>query len=207
MSIIKTLHILSFALLTGCATSRTSITSQVSEHPDKEIIKVMVIALTPVMENRTTAEKELAYWLRKEGYEAEASVERMQAVARIPRHEEINKVTEDNDFDGIITLKIKDIEENSRYVSGTETHTTSLEETCIYNYLNAWNEYYVPGCYSKAKILIIETNLFESESGKLIYTATTEMFEASSMEQMISNLAQKLATNIKRSKVLTKSKH
>lgn len=65
-------------------------------------------------------------------------------MARIPRHEEINKVTEDNDFDGIITLKIKDIEENSRYVSGTETHTTSLEETYIYNYLNAWNELMLP---------------------------------------------------------------
>lgn len=202
-SFICILLVLSFLL--GCGSANTGASYDTPSQPEKEIKKVMVVALTPILENRKTAEKEMEYWLKKDGYNVIASVDYMPTAARLPRQEEIQKAVRNQNIDGVITMRLKDVEEDSRYVSATETHATSLEQTYIYNYVNAWSKYYVPGYYATASILVVETKLFETANDKLIFTATTETFEASSIEKSISNIARTLAGNLKRSKVLTKT--
>ena len=72
--------------------------------------------------------------------------------------------------------------------------------------MNAWNAYFVPGYYSKATKISVESNIYETSDGQIVFTATSETVQASNIEYTISDLTQSVVTKIKSSKVLTASK-
>ncbi len=193
-------------LLSACVSSRSSISSSTPNVAQGEIKTVLVAALTPIPENRTTAEKEIIYWLRKNKYNATASIDYIKPENRLPRPEEIEKILNDNKFDALLTLRLKDVEEDSRYVTASEKNAITIQQTYYYNYMNAWNAYYVPGYYSKATSIIVESNLYESNGGKILFTGTSEAFKSTDMENTISEIAQSVVSGLKKSKILTASK-
>jgi len=171
-----------------------------------EIKTILVAALSPVPENRITAEEEMVYWLRKNKYNAFASIDFIKPEKRLPRPEEIEKILNENNLDGLITLRLKDVEEDSRYVSANERNAMTINQGYYYNYMNAWNAYFVPGYYSKAKMITIESNVYETSDGKIVFTADSDAMQATNIEYTISDLVQGVVSNIKTSKVLTPSR-
>jgi len=165
----------------------------------------LVIALTPQTDTRTLLENELVYWLRNDGYDATASVKLAEPLPALLTSEEIKKMVDDHGLQGILTLRLLDLEKETRYVSATETHAVTITDTYVYNYLNAWNSVYVPGYYANSTLLKIETNLFECDNEQMVFTSESQTLDAQSFEEVISDLSKALAFNIKKSKVLTKS--
>jgi len=82
----------------------------------------------------------------------------------------------------------------------------TINQGYYYNYMNAWNAYFVPGYYSKAKMITIESNVYETSDGKIVFTADSDAIQATNIEYTISDLVQGVVSNIKTSKVLTPSK-
>lgn len=200
------LLILTTVLLATCRTNKSSISSSTPNIPHGEIKTVLVAVLSPIPENRTTAENEAVYWLRKNKYNASPTINYIKAEKKLPRPEEIEKILKEHNFDGLLTLRLKDIEEDSRYVTASEKNAVTIQQTYYYNYMNAWNKYYVPGYYSKATSIIVESNLYESYDGKLVFTGVSDTFQSADYENTISDVVQSVVSNLKKSKVLTVSK-
>lgn len=191
--------------MAGCGTG-SSVSWSVPNEPEGEIKRILVAVLSPVPENRTIAEKETVFWLRKNKYNAVASIDFIPAEKKLPRPEEIDKILKDNNLDGLLTLRLKDVEEDSRYITASENNAMTINQGYYYNYMNAWNAYFVPGYYSKASSIIVESNIYEASDGQIVFTATSETVQATNIEYTISDIAQSVVTKIKSSKVLTSSK-
>ncbi len=200
------LSILLLILLAACGINKSSTSSSTPNIPQEEIKTVLVAVLSPIPENRTLAENEAVYWLRKNKYNAAPTVNYIKAEKKLPRPEEIEKILKENNFDGLLTLRLKDVEEDSRYVTASEKNAVTIQQTYYYNYMNAWNKYYVPGYYSKATSVIVESNLYESSDGKLVFTGVSDTFQSADIENTISNVVQSVVADLKKSKVLTPSK-
>ena len=192
-------------VIPACASFTTDLTYTTPNSPSGPIKKVVVVALTPVVETRTLLENELVFWLRDNGYDATASVKISKPRRRLPEESELRSLVDENGMDGVLTVRLMDVEKESRYVSSTETRATSITDTYVYNYLNAWRDVYVPGYYASSSILKVESNLYEVRKEQIIFTAQSQTLEAASLEGLISDLSQALTYNIKKSKVLTKS--
>ena len=194
-----------FMVIFGCGTG-SSVNWSTPNEPEGEIKRILVAVLSPVPENRITAEKEAVYWLRKNKYNAFASVDFLPAEKRLPRPEEIEKILKENNLDGLLTLRLKDVEEDSRYITASQVNAMTLNQGYYYNYMNAWNAYFVPGYYSKATKISVESNIYEASDGQIVFTAISETVQASNFEYTISDVTQSVVTKIKSSKVLTVSK-
>lgn len=200
----RVLIMLCVVLLTGCGSTSSSYNTP--NEVTGEISRVLVVALTAIPENRTTAEKETVYWLRKNKYQAVASVDFLKAEKRLPRVDEIDKILKDQNLNGLITLRLKEVDEKSRYVTTNEASSTTINAGYYYNYMNAWNANYVPGNYKKASSINVESNVYEVSTAKLVFTTTSETLESQNIEYTISDVAQKAVSKIKGAKILTTRK-
>ena len=195
-----------FCLAIGGCGSGSSVNWSIPNEPEGEIKRILVVVLSPVVENRTTGEKETVYSLRAHKFNAFASVDFIDAEKRLPRPEEIEKILKENNLDGLLTLRLKDVEEDSRYVTASQANAMTLNQGYYYNYMNAWNAYFVPGYYTKATKITVESNIYEASDGQIVFTATSETVQATNIEYTISDVAQSVVDKIKSSKVLTASK-
>ena len=184
--------------ISGCVTSNTSITVTKENLNGTTVSRVLILALTPIDENKETGEKELAYWLNKEGIKAVASFDQMSVRGRLPVREEVRRVLESDDYDGVLTLKLINVDENSRYVSSAEKSATTTEELYFYNYLNAWNSAYTPGYYSNSKLMVIESNLYSLPKGEIIYSMVSESFLSDSFETFANDLSKALTQSLRK---------
>ena len=189
----------------GCASFTTDLSYRIPNQPSSAINTVVVVALTPDVETRKLIENELVYWLRQDGYDAIASVKVSTPSPRLPTEKELRRIVNDEAQDGVLTMRLIDVDKDSRYVSSTETRSTSLTDTYVYNYLNAWRDTYVPGYYANSSIIKLETNVYEVSNEQIVFTSISETLDAESIEGMVSDFSQALAFNLKKSKVITKS--
>jgi hypothetical protein len=188
----------------GCASSNTSVNVDNHLSSDITIRKLLVLALTPIDENRETGEKELVYWLKRGNYDATASFDILTVRGRLPVIEEVKRVLENNDFDGVLALRLVDFDESSRFVSSSEKNATNLNETYFYNYLNAWNGNYQPGYYSNSRLMVVESNLYAFPTGEIVYSTISESFISDSFEGFAEDFAKATTKSLKRTKVLVK---
>ncbi len=95
-----------------------------------------------------------------------------------PSREKIMSILEESKSDGILTVNLIDVDEESRYVPGGTAGPAYMPmgRFGYYNnfpgyfhhaYGNAWN----PGYYVEEKEYFLETNLYDSESMELVWSA------------------------------------
>ncbi len=81
-----------------------------------------------------------------------------------------------NGFDGVIVMRLKDVENSTSYVPGTS--------------FGGWYGYrnYSPGYYTQNKTFMVETNFFSLESNKLLWSGTTSSLNPISFEKTIDEI-------------------
>ena len=175
--------------LQNCGTSTKVIGSYSSpDASSKTYNKVMVIGLTSNVVARRNIEDQLAAALIKEGVGATASISVFAPsyMQKEPSKDEvINKIRQDG-FDGILTVGLLDERTETRYVPGT----TSYAPVSRYGYYGSFGGYYStmyptfydPGYYTTDKTYVVETNLYDAQSEKLVWSAQTETYDPSNPE-------------------------
>ena len=184
-------------VLFGCSSSNTLLTVNQQLDLPGSVNKLLVLALTPVDDNRETGEKEVVYWLREQNYDAVASFDIMSVRGRLPVKEEIVKTMTENGFDGILTMRLVDVNQESQYVSpGTNSNYY------FYNYLSAWSGYYRPGYIDKSRLIKVESNLYIFPKAEIAYSAISESFISDSFETFAADFSKPLVKSLKKTKLL-----
>ena len=187
-----------FLVLSGCSSSNTLLTVKKQSDTPESIHKLLVLAMTPNDENRETGEKEIVYWLRDTGYDAFPGCDILSVKGRLPVKEEISKVLTDYGFDGILTMRLVEVDEASQYVS-----PNSNANIYFYNYLSVWSGYYAPGYIDKTRLLTIESNLYVFPKAEIVYSAISESFISDSFESFAADFSKPLVKSLKKSKILS----
>ena len=175
--------------LQNCGTSTKIIGSYVNpETSGSKYSNIMVVGLTSNVVARKNVEDQVVAALKKEGVNADASMNSFSPnyMQKEPSKEEIINTIRQNGHDAVMTIALLDERTETRYVPGTTTYAPVSR----YGYYGSFGGYYStmyptfydPGYYTTDKTYVVETNLYDVQSEKLIWSAQTETYDPSNPE-------------------------
>jgi hypothetical protein len=189
-------------LPTNC---QTYFQSSVVNALDTPLKKIMILHLGENYDIRKTVEGEITYWLSKFKFIAAPS-NRFFNHSRIPTQENIIKVLEDNNFDGILTTIFVNIESKERFENPQSAYNLSPNSPTFYNILDSYQNKYSTGYVIQETAFVVETKLFEAIDKQNLYEASTETYQTQSMDLAVENFSKSIARDLKKSKLLEKNK-
>ena len=197
-------NILFVLLLSLTSCTSTKLTSTWKDNTYKDYIDtLMIVAVTENTRNRLIFEREFVEEFTKAGIKAIASID------VIPPEEASNE-------DAILA------ESQKREISMIMvTHLIGVDEKSVYHppktrtvsrggYYGRFHSYYPrvyeyvhePGYYTKHKSVNLETNLYETETQKLIWSVTSETLDPKSVNTIIESLSKVIIKDLRKQKLL-----
>lgn len=142
--------------------------------------KVLVVALVKDEASRRTAENRIA----ASNPIFKTSYQYLNESTKQLTQEQKLKILQDENFDGVITMRLVSKEKETNYVPGTYTGMYYGGFDGLYagmygygfgNWYGMYSPYfYDPGYYQETTSYMVETNVFSLKQNKLIWTGTTK---------------------------------
>ncbi len=141
------------------------------------------------MSTREILEDELAMQMRSKGVRVSQGMNLFPPQLRDEKmgsKEDLLDAINENKFDGIITVTLIDSETETRYIPGNYAYAPVSR----YGYYgNFWGHYntrytaaYDPGYYDTTREYFLETNLYDAQTEKLIWSAQSKTINTGSIE-------------------------
>ncbi len=194
MKIIYTLLGVVLVFATSCLSTKISASWKDPDYTGKKFEKILVWGLSDDISARATVEDEVAYFLNLEKIASVSGSDIAPPNRKALPHdiEESKAVLNKNGFDGVLTMGLIDKKEETRYVEGSGYY-----QPMAYGYYGSFYSYYPymygnvyqPGHYATSEHIYIETNLWDVETGKLVWSAQTETVDPSSIENFANSYA------------------
>ncbi len=195
--------LLVFLFFMSCTAVKTAV--KMNEKPGKQYENVLIIALTNQYDIRATFEKELAYRLGEYYFKAKPSVSLEPNRKKMYSVDEVKQIIKESGFDGLITMKLKDIQKKSSYTRSSRYLSDPYNPYNFYNYLDTYNALYNWN-YQLDKTVIIESKLYDAATGKEVYETESKMKNADSNEALAGAMAISIAQAIEKGNLLKPSK-
>jgi len=101
-------------------------------------------------------------------------------------------------FDGVIVMRLKDVEKSTSYVQGTS-----------YGGYHGYRGYYgygsySPGYYTEDKTFMVETNLYSIRDSKLLWSGTTSSLNPTSFEKTMDDIIRTIKYELQKKGFLKK---
>lgn len=221
--------ILGLTWLLSCSQATTQITGSWKDPGARSYKDFFVIVLSTKPDVRKTLEYDIAYRLKKEGSKTEASLEVFPNAVKPDTPDEraaaVEKI-QNLGHDGIITVSLVKKEETARYMPGAVQYApTNIGYGTGYNnqpynsaagpgYYNSFGTYYnynyatyaQDSYYETENTYFLETNLYDSKSAKLVWSAQSATFNPLNLEVASHEFSGLMVAELKRSGLITKGK-
>ena len=161
--------------------------------------KIMVAALLPEKnrDSQKSMEKQLVDELKSKGVDA-ISVYEQFGPKYLPQdeHKAIAKLQESG-VDGFLTIVLLDKNKEESYNPGySQIQPVGLYRNWYGYYRTVYGRVYTPGYYSTQTKYYWESNLYNLPGEKLIYSAQSESFDPSSVNQLANDYSGKLINDM-----------
>ncbi|WP_310380107.1 hypothetical protein [Flavobacterium sp.] len=129
------------------------------------------------------------------------------------------KILEDENFDGVVTMRLVSTEKETNYIPGTNTSLYfggmgGLYGNGMYgglygngfgNWYGAYaNNFYTPSYYQETTNYFVETNIFSLKQNKLIWTGTTKSSNATDVALTVDSIIATVITEMRKDGSLPK---
>ncbi|PBJ16159.1 hypothetical protein [Flavobacterium sp. ACN6] len=200
-------------IFSSCA-SNTSIVNSwrdpkitVSQENFKKVLVVVLVkdeASRRVAENRIAAGNEIF----------KTSYQYLNESTKDLTKEQKLKILQDENFDGVITMRLVSKEKETTYVPGTYTGMyyggfdgmyTGMYGYGFGNWYGMYSpNFYDPGYYQETTSYMVETNIFSLKENKLIWTGTTESQYVTDLGQTVDAIMQAVVKEMRKDGSLPK---
>ncbi|MGK9119488.1 hypothetical protein [Olivibacter jilunii] len=159
---------------------------------------VFISALTRNMEVRTKLENALALQAEQRNIKAIKSSEHLRPdfYQELPPREKLLKTLKQSGADAILTVSLIDKESETRYIRGNARYAPFPFYRWyggFYSYYNYWYPIiYDPGYYVTDKKYFLETNLYDLETEKLLWSAQSQTVNPGSIDNFVKTYPTKL---------------
>lgn len=188
-------------LFQGCMSTKFQATWKIPDFEGKSYEQLLVWALSDNVANRSTVEDELTYFLNLKGINTHSGSDILPYDRSIiPEDKKVikNKLLEKG-YDAVLTIGLKDIKEETRYVQGTGYYNPMS-----YGYYGSFYGYssymygnvYQPGYYSSTEMIYLETNLWDVETGELIWSGQSKSTSQGSVDKTANAYARAVTTEL-----------
>jgi len=194
------LILLAVLLFSSCGTTTSITGSYVAPNANKVAFKkVFIAALTPNTSARNTVENELGDYLNSKGIYATKSLSVFPPNFHTSGDDKDQALVLRNirrsNCDGILTIALVNKETDTRYVEGTAYPVmgNAYYGTFSSYYAYGYNTFYSPGYYETTKTYYIETNLYDTATEKLVWSAQSKTYDPTSLESFLESYKKAIA--------------
>ncbi|WP_241738930.1 hypothetical protein [Pontibacter beigongshangensis] len=196
--------------LFGCSPS-TQITGswKSPEATSKNYSKIIVAALTDSPPARQIVENELQAALQTQGVTVTKSIDEFPPAMMRDRSNStadgLLKQIRGDEHDAILTVAVVDQETETRYVPGHPY--APMSRFGWYGTFRGYYSYrhpmlYSPGYYTEEKVYFLETNLYDAETEKLLWSAQSRTYSPSSLNSFAGKFATLIVNRMQAENVL-----
>lgn len=209
---IFSLALLSLALV-GCGGPSTKFTAtwHNPEFQGRELKDVLVIGVSESVPNRNMFEAALTAELESVKIESFRAHQLMSNVEKLER-EQVEALVKERGIDAVIVTRLLDVARDEHYVPPTTTVYSD------YGYPGYGSPYYghyygyysygysvvtSPGYSYTSVTVILETNLYDSATGEIIWSGQSESFDPESAADVIQPTARKIVDELVKEKLIS----
>ncbi len=167
--------------------------------------KVLIVSLLKNETNRRVAENTIVATEPTIFYPSYDLLD--QSNLKLPA-DQLTKILQNEGYDGVITMRLVDKSKQVNYVPGTTTYAGYGMYGYPYGgmygggfggwYGNYGGAYYDPGYYQESTNYIVETNVFDVKTNKLLWTGTTKTVDPTDVGNTVTNIIQVVADTMRK---------
>jgi hypothetical protein len=170
-------------------------------HEGSPYQKVFVIGVGENDTNRRLFEDQFAAALSGKGGIALPSYGELPHSERLTEAQ-IRGAIRGGGFDGVVVTRLLGVEEKTEYVP-PRTYTVPRHYGGYYGYYgSSWDVVHEPGYYQTHTIVRLETNLYDVESGELVWSGQSETFNPSSLTDIIDSVTKAVAKRLRKDSLI-----
>lgn len=194
-------------ILTSCGSNTTIVNSwrdpkiTVTQEHFKKVLVVALVkdeASRRVTENRIAASNPIF----------KTSYEYLNETTKELTKEQKLKILQDENFDGVVTMRLVSTEKETTYVPGSYTGMYYGGFDGLYSGVYGYGfgnwygmyspAYYDPGYYQETTYYMVETNIFSLKDNKLIWTGTTKSDYVTDLGQTVDAIMQAVVQEMRK---------
>jgi len=184
------------ALLTSCDSTRI-VSSYEAPNQEKVYSNIYVVGISGESMPENMMEDVMVRQLEQKGFVAAADEDTFDPKMDITdeNKSKVEGKLDSRGYDALLTFSLVDVDEELDYVQGA--YSPGYYPTAYGYYNNYWGYYthYAPAAYSRGyytseTVYHMEANLYDVESGKLVWAARSETIEPASATTLSKNFAQ-----------------
>ena len=145
-----------------------------------------MVALFKSETSRHKAEDEMVRYLNGKGV---VSYNYLNDNFNTKSEEAIHEKISVDGFDGAITMRLIDVEQEKSYSYGNNSFYSPFSQSFGGYYLSNLSFYSNPTYYFTTKIYTVETNVYSIKEKKIIWTGLTETVDPEGVDKMTSEIA------------------
>ena len=190
------LPIIILIVTTACATTKLTSVWKDSAYTGGVLEKVMVVGLSDNLRNRKMFEEVFAKEFKDNGIEAIPSFSAI-LLAKDLNRDTIKDEAEKRGIDAILVTHLSDIKEK-------EVQYEPLDyEIYFYKYYRKVKQYdSAPQSYTRVEDVRMKSNLYETKTEKLIWSASSETVDPESVNEVISSLCKAVLESLRSHKLI-----
>lgn len=198
--------------------STTSITASYRdpENQNPDFKKVFIVAMTDNTYAQQAVENSMAKLVTDKGVAVIKSMDvlppNFRKAAEKKDKELVLQKLREKGCDGIMTIALIDAKQETRYVQDTFNNSPYYPMSMSYYggfgtyYMYGYDNFYSPGYYTEDKIYYLETNIFDANSEKLVWSAQSQTTNPESIEDFLKGYNEALSERMTQDGVMKNKK-
>jgi hypothetical protein len=196
-------------LISGCKSTKeaTGVWVNPEKKPEKPYTSMFVVTLTMDPEARVAVENKVAAIATSRGFRVVKSIDAINIDLKNPRlvtKEEVISKAKENNCEAIFVSAMRRKEETVKYSPEAVTYTPTTYFTFYGYYTNLEPVVLSSAYYSQDKTYYIETNLFDTNSEILMWSAKSNIFAPSTLESFTRAYTNTLMDQLKKEGIAKK---
>jgi hypothetical protein len=198
-------------IVSGCSSSKITTMWKTNDASSGQYNKILVLGVNHE-NDRTLQEKMENHFvgdLKDLGYNAISSLEAYgpKAFDNIDEETALEKL-KNSGVDAVMTIVLLNKEKERRFVTDHAQYSNDNYYNTFWSYRTAiYTRIYEPGYYVTSTKYFWESNFYEINSPKLIYSVQTQSFDPSNSESMAHEYGRMIVKNMVKQKVLAKHQY
>ncbi len=205
-NIISTLSLIAIIFLLGSCTSTQILSSWVAPNtPQAGFKKVLVLGVMDQrnLQLRENLESDVVAQLTKSGYSAVSAYKQYGPKAFANENEDaVAANLKQSGFDAVITVALLDKTKDQYYQPGRVSYTPIGIQRFGRYYTTIYDRVYQPGYYTTATNYFLEANMYNTQSGDLVYSSQTQASDPASSQSLSRDFSNTLVKNLMSKKVI-----
>jgi hypothetical protein len=197
--------VLAIPLILAASSPKLLLSWKNPDYSGGHFTNILVLALNGKAENRAEFEDELVAAIARPGIQA------TQSYVFLPRPnvtpidmKDLKAVIREQKFDAIVVARLTKAVNKTTYVPGQAYNPYPLYGNFVGYYSAMSPLVYSPGYMEKEKLALVETNFYSTvkPDGELVWTGTTNTFDANSPMKVIRELVQVVIKELEKQDVI-----